>query len=124
MINTPEAKEEWITIKKNTHTLNHNIVKNNTTNNTKVVNNTFGTLQDFKEDGLSEVYSDANEMVERDTTNTKSDQWKTSLDYNVKSMSREMMKKVIEEYTIKEKDEDVTDTTDDDITIVVSNSKV
>ena len=39
-------------------------------------------------------------------------------------MSRVMMEKVIEEYTIKEKDKDVTDTTDDDVTIVVSNSKV
>ena len=39
-------------------------------------------------------------------------------------MSREMMEKVIEEYIIKEKDEDITNTTDDDVTIVVSNSKV
>ena len=35
-----------------------------------------------------------------------------------------MMEKVIEEYTIKEKDKDITDTTDDNVTIVVSNSKV
>ena len=124
MINIPEAKEEWIIIKKNRHISNHNIVKNNTTKNTNVVNNTFGALQDFEEDGLSKVYGNANETGERDTTNTKSNQWKISPDYNMKSMSREMMEKVIEEYIIKEKDEDVTDTTDDDVTIVVSNSKV
>ena len=96
-INTPEAKEEQIIIKKNRYTSNHNIVKNNTTKNTNVVNNTFSTLQDFEEDGLSKVYGNANETGERDTINTKSDQRKTSPDYNVKSMSREMMEKVIEE---------------------------
>ena len=73
-INTPEAKEEWIIIKKNRHISNYNIVKNNTIKNINIVNNTFGALQDFKEDDLSKVYGNANETGERDTTHTKSDQ--------------------------------------------------
>ena len=43
-INTPEAKEEWTTIKKNTYVSDHNIVKNNTASNINIGINTYGAL--------------------------------------------------------------------------------
>jgi len=62
-------------------------------------------------------------MGDIEIANTKYDQRQASPDYNVESISREMMEKVIEEYTIKEKDKVATNTTDNDaITIVVNNT--
>jgi hypothetical protein len=62
-------------------------------------------------------------MGDLEIANTKYDQRKASLDYNIESISREMMEKVIEEYTIKEKDKVATNTTDNDaITIIVNNT--
>ena len=117
-INIPEAKEEWNTIKKNKKVLDYNIVKTTIIRNTNVVN-TYGALKDLEEDGLSKVYGD----VDVEIANTKYDQQKVSSDYNVESMLREMIEKVIEEYTIKEKNKVITDNIDDDTsTIVVNNT--